>query len=316
MYTNASNFVGDVDTAYAVIFGISFFFIFLITGVMIYFIIKYQHKKHPKAVQIKGSTSLEIIWTLIPLALVIIMFYFGWRGYRTMHSAPEDAMHITTTARMWNWSFEYENGKVTDTLYVPINLPVNLNLVSVDVIHSLSIPAFRLKQDMVPGKKQIMWFIPGQEGDFDLFCTEYCGLRHSYMTTKVVVMTEEKFNAWYNDTTAVKSGSGSETGGETAQGLNLLRTNGCLACHSLDGSKIVGPTFKDLYKHEVTVLSNGTEKTIVADDEYIHNSIYDPNMDVVKGFNQGLMQSYKDIIDKDGVNQIIEYLKTISKHQE
>lgn len=313
MYSNASNFVEGVDTAFAVILGISFFFILLITSVMIYFIIKYNRKRNPKATQIKGSVTLEIVWTLIPTALVIVMFYFGWRGWRSMHDIPKDAMKITTIARMWSWTFEYENGKITDTLYVPINEPVVLDLQATDVIHSLYIPAFRLKQDMVPGKKeQFMWFIPGELGEFDLFCAEYCGLRHAFMTTSVVVMPEKEFYDWYADTTAIApAGTGKEP---DMPGLQLLRNNGCLACHSLDGSKIVGPTFKGLYGHGVTVKVDGELKSVTADEEYIRRSIYQPNAEIVEGYNQGLMQSYEGVISEEEMKQIIEYLKTISNN--
>jgi cytochrome c oxidase subunit 2 len=312
MYSNASNFVEGVDTAFAVILGISFFFILLITSVMVYFIVKYNRKRNPKATQIKGSVTLEIVWTLIPAALVIVMFYFGWRGWRSMQDVPEDAMEVTTIARMWSWTFEYENGKVTDTLYVPINEPIVLDLKATDVIHSLYIPAFRLKQDMVPGKEQLMWFIPGELGEFDLFCAEYCGLRHAFMTTSVVVMPEKEFYDWYADTTATgPAGTGQEP---DMPGLQVLRNNGCLACHSLDGTKIVGPTFKGLYGHGVTVKVNGELKSITADEDYIRRSIYEPNVEIVEGYNQGLMQSYEGVISEEEMKQIIEYLKTISNN--
>lgn len=308
MFSNASNFVEGVDTAFVVILGICFFFLIAITFTLVYFLYKYNKKRHPKAVQIKGSNTLEIIWTVIPTILVLVMFYYGWVGWKPMKEAPEDSLEVKSVARMWSWMFEYPNGKVTDTLYVPKNQAVKLDLVSMDVLHSLYIPAFRIKQDMVPGKKDLMWFISENEGTYDLFCTEYCGLRHSYMATAVVVMPEEDFEEWYVDTTATAPAA-EETAG--AAGQMVLRNNGCFACHSVDGSRLVGPTFKGVYNHEVVVIENGEEKTVVADDDYIIQSIYEPNVQIVKGYNKGLMQSYEGLIPEDQMQAIIEYLKTL-----
>ena len=148
--TQASNFVQGVDMAFLVILGISFFFLIGLTVVMLVFIYKYNNKKNPKATQIEGSVKLEIIWTVVPFLLTMLMFYYGWAGWKPMQKAPEDAMEITVYGRMWNFSFEYENGRRTDTLFLPKDQPVKLNLVAMDVLHSLYIPAFRVKQDMVP----------------------------------------------------------------------------------------------------------------------------------------------------------------------
>ncbi|MGQ8337641.1 cytochrome c oxidase subunit II [Sunxiuqinia sp. A32] len=306
--TQASNFVSGVDRAFLLILGISFFFLIALTIVMIYFIYKYNRKRNPKATQIKGSTSLEIIWTVIPTILVLIMFYYGWAGWKPMKTAPDDSFNITVVGRMWNFTFEYENGKKTDTLFIPKDKPIKLNLKALDVIHSVYIPAFRVKEDVVPGREKFMWFIPQKEGIYELFCTEYCGLQHSYMYNWVKVMPEEDFIKWYVDTTkrapvAVDSPS--------ASGKRIMTNIGCLACHSLDGSKLVGPSFKGIYGHEVTVKTGGEERTITVDDEYIKRSIYDPNADIVDGFNKGLMLSYQGQLTDVEVEQIIEYLKTL-----
>jgi len=191
---NASNFVAGVDLAFLIILGISLFFLVGITVVMIVFIRKYRRDRNPEPTQHEGSTRLEIIWTLIPLALVMVMFYFGWMGWKPMKNPPEEAMHITAVARMWQFKLQYENGRTTDSLYVPLNQAVVLDLKALDVIHSLYIPAFRVKEDMVPGREKQMWFIPGKVGSYELFCTEYCGLDHSYMITGVRVMPEDTFN--------------------------------------------------------------------------------------------------------------------------
>jgi cytochrome c oxidase subunit 2 len=226
MYTadpqQASNFVAGVDLAFMVILGISIFFLVGLTIVMLVFIRKYRKDKHPEAIQNEGSNKLEALWTGIPLVLVLVMFYFGWMGWRPMKNPPEDAMRVKAIARMWNFRFEYPNGKITDSLYVPINEPVILDLVALDVLHSLYIPAFRVKEDMVPGQEKDMWFIPGTEGEFDLFCTEYCGLEHSYMFTGVKVMPKEVFDDWIADTSAVVAVVDTETS-LADQGWEVLR---------------------------------------------------------------------------------------------
>lgn len=305
---NASNFVSGVDRAFMFILGISFLFLIGLTFTMLYFIYRYNRKKNPVATQIEGSTKLEIIWTVIPTLLVLVMFYFGWAGWSPMKKAPKDSFNIKVVARMWNFTFEYENGKKTDTLFIPLNKPVKLNLHSLDVIHSFYIPAFRVKEDVVPGREKFVWFIPEREGLYDLFCAEYCGLNHSYMLNQVKVMDEKKFNSWYVDTTKHEA---AKTDSPVASGQRIMKNIGCFACHTVDGNKLVGPSFKGIYGHKATVVTNGSEREVTVDDEYIKKSIYDPNADVVKGFNKGLMLSYKGQLTDDDIKQITEYLKTL-----
>jgi len=316
MYTadpqQASNFVAGVDLAFMIILGVSIFFLIVLTLVMLAFIRKYRKDKHPEAIQNEGSNKLEALWTGIPLVLVLVMFYFGWMGWRPMKNPPDEAMHVKTIARMWNFRFEYENGKVTDTLYVPINEPVILDLVALDVLHSLYIPAFRVKEDMVPGQEKVMWFIPGTEGDFDIFCTEYCGLEHSYMFTGVKVMPREEFDAWLTDTSAVVAVVDSVTS-LADQGWEVLRRNGCNACHSVDGSKLVGPSYLGGWGGTRTVVTDREEREVTVDAEYIRRSIFDPNADVVQGFNRGLMLPYEGTVSEQEVELIIEYLKKLNE---
>lgn len=316
MYTadpqNASNFVAGVDLAFMIILGVAIFFLVSLTIVMLVFIRKYRKDRHPEAIQNEGSAKLEIAWTLIPLGLVLVMFYFGWMGWRPMKNPPEEAMRVKAIARMWNFRFEYENGKITDSLYVPINEPVILDLVALDVLHSLYIPAFRVKEDMVPGQEKVMWFIPGTEGDFDLFCTEYCGLEHSYMFTGVKVMPREDFEEWLADTTVAAPVA--ESGMSLAeQGFQVLRRNGCNACHSSDGSKLVGPSYLGGWGGTRTVITDGEERQVEIDSAYIVRSIYDPNADVVEGFNDGLMLSYEGMVKLEEIDLIIEYLKDLNE---
>ena len=198
MFIAQSEFVKSVDFAFFFIVAISVFFLVLITGLMIYFVIRYSRKRNPKATNIHGNVPLEILWTVIPTILVLFMFYFGWMGYKDMSSIPGDSMVVTASAQMWKWQFKYENGKTADTLYVPIDRSVKVILNSLDVNHSFYIPAFRVKKDVIPGKKNTLWFKANEIGSHPIFCAEYCGLNHSYMYTEVIVLPENNFNAWLN----------------------------------------------------------------------------------------------------------------------
>ena len=312
MFEGYSNFSGGVDTAFAIIVGISLFFLIGITAVIITFIIKYNKKNNPVASEIEGSNKLEIIWTVIPLILVLFMFWLGWSSYIPMRKVPADAMKVKVTAQMWSWRFEYENGKVDDTLYVPVNKPVVLNMVSLDVIHSLYIPAFRIKEDVVPGKAEnYMWFKSLVIGSYDLFCAEYCGLRHSYMGTVVEVVDQASFDKWYaSGPVKIDSMVAAIPG---AAGKLLTEQKGCIACHSSDGTKIVGPSYKGIFGHKVTITSDGKEREITVDEKYIKKSILEPDADIVKGFNKGSMISYKGQLSDEEIDQIIEYIKTLSE---
>ena len=308
----ASNFVAGVDLAFIIILAISIFFLIGLTVLMIVFIYRFNAKRHPKAVQNEGSTKLEILWTAIPLVLVLVMFYYGWMGWKPMTEPPDEGLRVTAIARMWDFKFEYENGKISDSLYVPLGEPVIIDLLALDVLHSLYIPAFRVKEDMVPGQDKTMWFIPGTEGEFDLFCTEYCGLQHSYMYTGVSVMPKEEFETWLKDTTAVVATVAADAS-LSDQGFQVLLKNGCNACHSSDGSKIIGPSYLGGWGGTRTVVTDGEEREVAIDEEYIKRSIYDPNFDVVKGYNKGLMLSYKTMVTDDEIALIVEYLKALNE---
>ncbi len=310
MFSGVSNFTNSVDRTTMFIFSISLFFLIGISAVMIYFLIRYNKKRNPKSEHIEGNITLELIWIIIPLALVMVMFFYGWKDWKMFKTPPKDAFTISSTARMWSWSFEYPNGKITDTLYVPRDKAIQVNVNSADVIHSMFIPAFRIKQDMVPGTENFLWFIANEEGSYEIFCAEYCGLQHSYMTTAVNVMAPEDFDKWYSDTSLVAATPG--TGGAVPMpGLGILRRNGCIACHSLDGSSIVGPTFKGVFGHEVTVVVDGKEQKVTVDEGYVRESILEPNVKIVKGYQRGLMQSYKDLLTDEDIQAITDYLKTL-----
>lgn len=196
MLADASNFVQPVDNAFIIIVAICVFFLILITALMVTFVIKYNSKRYKKAKNIHGNVPLEVTWTVIPVILVMGMFYIGWTGYKQMTDAPKDSMNIDVYAQMWQWSYKYPNGVESDTLFVPINKPVKVLLHSRDVDHSFYVPAFRIKKDVLPNRTNTEWFLPTKVGAYDVFCAEYCGLRHSYMYSTVVVLPQDKYDNW------------------------------------------------------------------------------------------------------------------------
>jgi len=198
-----------VDRTFLFIVGISVALLALVTVLMIYFVIRYSRRRNPQPTDIKGSTFLEIVWTAVPTALVLAMFYYGWVGFKTMREVPANAMTVKVTGQMWFWRFEYANGTQTDVLNVPVGVPVKLELSSLDVVHSMYIPAFRVKEDVVPGANNYMWFQAKEEGTYDIFCAEYCGAEHSSMISEVVAMPLDEFRRWYNTQAPADSTSSS-----------------------------------------------------------------------------------------------------------
>lgn len=302
MYNEASNFVYGVDKAFYIILGIAFFFLIGITALMVYFIIKYNKKRNPKPTQIKDNMLLETTWTIVPLILVLLMFYYGYIYFLPLRKVPKDAMVVKTTGMMWKWIFEYPNGKQSNELIVPLNKPVKLNLISKDVIHGLFIPAYRLKEDVVPGKNNYTWFIPQKLGNYDIFCSYYCGVQHSFMSSLVKVVPEDEFNKWVVSEPLKLSDSDDP-------GYKILESNGCLGCHSTKDEKLAGPSFKGLYGSEIEIETDGVKRKIRVDDDYIRTSILKADKDVVVGFKP-IMQSY-DLSSQD-ILLINQYLKTLS----
>jgi len=309
MFTgDASNMAEGVDRAFVFIFTIAFIFIIGITAFMIYTVIRYSRKKNKSPKQFTGSVKLEIIWTVVPTILVMMMFYYGWIGFAPMRKPPADAMRITAIGRMWEWEFDYGEGKLSKELVIPVNKPVRLDLVSEDVNHSLFIPAFRVKEDVVPGYNNYLWFTPNYIGDYEILCTEYCGLLHSAMLSKTRVLEQSEFDTWLAE--LVPTGDIPDH-----PGLVLLKNTGCLACHSQDGSRLVGPSFKGLYGSEKTVITDGAERQVTVNDEYISLSITQPDADLVKGFAKGLMKSYSDELTPEEIIQITEYFTSLQEEK-
>jgi len=303
-----TNLSGTVDSVFLFIMGISLVLLVGITGAMVYFAVRYRRSKHPRAENIEGNLTLEIVWTVIPTLLVLAIFWVGWKGFVYMRTVPQDAMLVKVTARMWSWHFTYENGAASEVLKVPVNRPVKLAITSADVLHSLSIPAFRVKEDAVPGRENYLWFQPEVTGSFDLFCTEYCGMGHSAMITKVEVLPEAEFQAWFREALKLP--------GKQAKpdGAKLFTEKGCSACHSIDGSPKVGPTLKGVFGHRMTVLTGGKERKIISDEAYLRKAMLDPGADIVKGFPP-IMPSQKGLLSDAEINALIEYLKSLKDHE-
>jgi len=190
--------VTQVDDTFIFICAISVVLLLIITGAMLYFVYKYNSKRHPVAENIEGNTKLEVIWTVIPIVLVLAMFFVSWAGFKNMRDVPPDAQVVTVTGQMWKWTFEYDNKKKSDTLFLPVNSNIKFDIKSLDVNHSFYLPAFRNKEDAVPGRTNYYWIRTPEIGNFYASCAEYCGLNHSYMYAAVIVIPQEEFLVWKN----------------------------------------------------------------------------------------------------------------------
>jgi cytochrome c oxidase subunit 2 len=300
MFHPASNIAAKVDEAFIIVTAACVVLLIAVTAVMIFFAIRYNRKRNPVATDVPETLTLEIVLTVVPTVIVLAMFYFGWVNFDYIRNPPKNAMQIDVTGRQWSWSFAYANGRQTGVLNVPLGKPVELVLTSADVIHSFFIPAYRVKEDCVPGMKTHLWFIADEVGSFDIFCTEYCGLGHSHMRSKLNVMKIADFEKWYAAKPPPAKGA--------EEGLKLLQSKGCLGCHTTDGTRKVGPTYKGLYGSMVTVTTNGKERTIRADEEYIRRAVLKPGADIVKGYPP-IMPTIP--VSGKELDEIVEYIKTL-----
>jgi len=310
----ASTAAPGVDAVFLFIVALCVAVLVFITFLLVYFIIKYSRKRHPKGVDIEGNTSLEIIWTIVPTALFMIMFYFGWTNFNYMRNVPRNAMVITVTARQWAFSFTYPNGKRTTELFLALNQPVKAELRSLDVIHGFYIPAFRIKEDVVPGKQNYTWFTPTMLGAFDIECTVICGVSHANMLSRAVVVPVDEFKAWYfGDEDAPLPGRAQAAAPAAPApqhpAVAILEGKSCLACHSIDGSVMVGPTFKGLYgQTEIVKDSKGEEREVTVDDARLARAIRDPHGETVKGYPPAMPPIQ---LTAEETNRVIEFIKSL-----
>lgn len=276
-------------------------------AVIVYFVYKYRRTSEDEVTPvITHNNKLEVTWSVIPLILVMVIFGWGYKVYMDQQTIPDDAYEVQVTAQQWLWQFKYPNGAMsTGKLHVPADRPVKLIMSSKDVIHSFYVPAFRLKQDVVPGRKTEMWFNAPEPGQSQIFCTEYCGKGHSDMLGTVIVQKPEEFQNWL----ASNSGGASKPADMSPAewGEQLTQQNACRTCHNIDGTKSTGPSWKGIFGHEVT-LSDGS--TVTVDEDYIHESIKNPSAKIVEGFSD-MMPSYEGQLNDKQINAITEYIKTL-----
>jgi cytochrome c oxidase subunit II len=306
----ASDFAEKVDWLNSLVTDISVFFTVAIVGTMIYFAIKYRRRNgvDHETPHIEGSLLLEALWTVVPSLICIVVGGLGYVYYDEMRNVPPNARTVNVQGQKWFWSFEYENGKKSRELVVEVNEPVKLMMTSRDTLHSFFIPAMRVKTDVVPGQYTFQWFRPIKTGDYQVFCTEYCGKDHSAMLTRVKVLPKVEYERWLND----KSEEAALARMDRKEvGAQLYSAKGCNACHSLDGSPRVGPSFLKIFGRKEK-LSDGTELTV--DEEYIRTSIYEPLKQIVQGYPPA-MPNYQGQISDDEMLSIVAYLKSLDGTQ-
>jgi cytochrome c oxidase subunit II len=312
-FEQASDIAGKVDSVFIFIAVLCAAFLIFITSTILYFVIRYSKKRHPKGEDIEEHTWLEITWTAIPLILFLAMFYYGWTNFNYMRSVPRDAMVITATARQWAWSFAYPNGKQTTELILALDKPVRIDLRSLDVIHGFYVPAFRVKEDVVPRKNNYTWFTPTRLGSFDIQCTVICGPGHAKMLSKAIVISLSEFRNWYfSDQDSLPSIHAAAVVPESREQKNpaiaILEKKSCLTCHSLDGTVMVGPSLKDIYGRKAIVKTDGREQEIQRDEAYLEESIQTPGSQIVKGYPPAMPSNPLTV---DEMKQVIELIKSL-----
>lgn len=313
----------DVDGLFYFTYIVCIFFFVLITGVLLFSCIKYRRKTfdQPPASNTTHNTPLEVVWTVIPLIIVMVMFAWGFKGSLDMTTVPFEASRngYKATAKQWNWTFNYPGDAAASfgEVWFVKDRPTQVLLESTDVLHAFYIPAFRVKRDVIPGRFQSVWFTPTELGDYHLFCAEYCGDNHSAMYAKVHVVTAEEYakrpwDVWKDDTPEA-----------AAKSAATLYGSLCSACHSVNGAKGVGPSWKGLFVKgadgKVTgaqreVLVKGQKQTITVDEAYILESIRNPDAKRNADFPNGGMSAFSDAqLDERRVKGIIEYMKTLAE---
>jgi cytochrome c oxidase subunit 2 len=306
----ASRTTGQVDALFLFIGGVSLFFFLLVEGLLIYFAIKYRKQKGAEGVEtpdIRGNFLLETVWILIPSIVVASFFYYGYIVFRDIRTPSPGATDIHAVSRQWLFEFRYPDGRMSiNELRVPAGSPVKLILSSDDVIHSFYIPAYRLKQDMVPGQYTTLYLHPDKAGTYDILCAEYCGVAHSTMRAELIVMEPGAYAAWRETQAAPAGRSLAE------QGKALVEKSGCLGCHALEGKEKIGPNLGQGFGRKV-LLADGT--SVTTDEEYLRESIYDPKAKVVKGY-PAVMPTFKGSLSPDDVGAIIAYLRSLSGDKE
>jgi cytochrome c oxidase subunit 2 len=297
----ASSFAGHVDALYIFLILVTAFFSLLIGTLVVVFAIKF-HRKSPDevATEVHESGLLEIVWTVIPFGLVLVMFAWGASVYFRLSRPPANALDIYVTAKQWMWKLQHTDGhREMNELHVPVGVPVRLTMASEDVIHSFYVPAFRFKRDVVPGRFSTAWFEATKPGKYHLFCAEFCGTRHSNMIGWVYVMKPADYQAW------LAGGVPGET--LAAAGAKRFIEHQCNTCHG-DQPGARGPSLVGLFGKQVQ-LTNG--RTVLADESYIRESIVNPQAVLTAGY-QPIMPTFQGFISEEGLLQLVAYVKSLA----
>ncbi len=304
----ASEVAPKIDWIHNLITDLSVFFTVAIVGAMIYFAIRYRERdgKPHETPRIEGSHLLEIVWTVVPTIISFIIAYYGIVYYWDLRAVPSDALTINVRAQKWKWDFEYANGKATTGEFVvPVNKPVKLVLKSRDVLHSFFVPAMRVKSDAIPNRFTYVAFTPVKTGTYQTFCTEYCGDLHSAMLAKLHVVSQDEYDRWVNDNSEEKL---KQMMKPSDRGKILYSQKGCNACHSLNGTPGVGPTWLKAWGKSGE-FSDGAKYSF--DENYVHTSIINPNSQIVKGFTPNVMPSFAGQLSDPEIEDLISFIKTL-----
>lgn len=299
--TAATQIAKDWDSLYKFLLVASIISCVILLGGMLYFLFKYRRQTDKdKTAYISHNSTLEFLWSFIPLVIFLIVFAWGWKVFHDMRKAPEGALEVHVFAKQWLWDFEYKTGKkTTGEVVVPVNTPVKLIMTSMDVLHSFFVPSFRIKQDVIPGRYTSVWFESEKLGEFHLFCTEFCGADHSGMLGKVKVVSKSDYETW------LAAAPGEALAG-SALGANLFKMKGCVGCHTLDGTPKVGPTFKGLFGKN-NEIADGSK--FIVDENYLRESIVNPSAKVSKGFPDHVMPAFQGQLSEQEVSGLIEFIK-------
>jgi cytochrome c oxidase subunit 2 len=298
----ASTIAPQMDALYFFMVLISLIGLTVVILLVVGFSIMYSKKRHPVAVQIEGSTLLEATWTIIPLGLFLIMFVWGALIYFRVYTPPANAMNIYVVGKQWMWKAEHPGGQhEINALHIPTGQPIQLTLISQDVFHSFSIPAFRVKREAIPGRYTSVWFQATTPGTYHLFCTQYCGTEHSHMVGDIVVLTPDDYKKWLAESTS---------GASLAQnGERLFSSLSCNACHN-GRADSRGPSLAGLYGSKV-MMNNG--QSVLADEAYLRATILNPSEHIPQGYNP-IMPTYQGQISEDGVISLVEYIKNLNSN--
>jgi cytochrome c oxidase subunit 2 len=301
----ASNFAGRVDALYFFLVGITAFFSTLVVALIVVFAVKFR-RRHDGEVgkPVHGALMLELTWTFIPLVIAMGIFVWGASVFFAMSRPPSNAMEIYAVGKRWMWKFQHVTGqREINELHLPAGQPVKVLIGSEDVIHSVYFPAFRVKMDAVPGRTTTMWFTPTRPGRYHLFCTEYCGMRHSAMIGSVIVMEPTAFETW------LAGGPASTNMAEA--GAKLFTDLACVTCHRDDGQGR-GPRLQGVFGSTVRLVGGGT---VTADENYVREAILNPRATIVEGF-QPLMPTFQGLITEEQLNQLLAYVKSLGPIQQ